>query len=153
MATRNSSKAEQWLEVIDKPISAFRSRPSKGAIERMHNAAVGEVEYYGTWIYIFADGSTLYEKNRDDWRTGNEYRECPCCYEWRIAEDEYSQSSLGICNECHEDQKEAAIEMPLALICCVSDHNHQSEEEAIQCRKERNLRIAASPYTTMRTGD
>jgi hypothetical protein len=57
--------AEQWLELIDstEPIS-------RKTVKRMKGAAVDVVQEGSprcTDIYIFSDGSGLWEKREDDW--------------------------------------------------------------------------------------
>jgi hypothetical protein len=81
------NKAEQWIQKIDNPRTAggYGSGINKRAVERMQGAAeeVGEVR--GTYIYVFKDGSGLYEKRRDDWYP---------------ADEELIAEALGRCSGC-----------------------------------------------------
>lgn len=57
--------AEQWLHRIDKP-----ERMNRTTIRRMKDAAVNELQEASpmrTEVFVFADGSGLYEKRQDDW--------------------------------------------------------------------------------------
>ena len=59
------TKAEQWLEQIDKTDTVSRK-----TVKRMKGAAVDVVQEGSprcTDIYIFSDGSGLWEKREDDW--------------------------------------------------------------------------------------
>jgi hypothetical protein len=85
--------AEQWAERIDRI-------DNSSIIEKMCHAAVDEQEYGGSYLYIFEDGSSLYEKHRDDWREGETYVRCPECEVWRELDDTYISD---ICNDCDEE--------------------------------------------------
>jgi hypothetical protein len=94
------SNATHWIEVLDQSQStSLYAKPTKAAIRRMENAAVGVVEEFGVYVYIFSDGSSVYEKRRGDWYPGGKYVQCPECEEWRALEDEEHYFS-DICAEC-----------------------------------------------------
>ena len=67
--------AETWLEKIDRPwVNAKRSRSytdiDLNAVRRMKEAAVEEIQDASpryTSLYVFSDGSGLYEKRQHDW--------------------------------------------------------------------------------------
>ena len=81
MNTRGTKAiAEKWVTRLD-------DNSSQHIQDEMNNEAVGEVESCGTWVYIFEDGSSIYEKRRGDWYTGNEYVRCPSCDEWREGDE------------------------------------------------------------------
>lgn len=83
------SIAEKWVERID-----------KNPVEQMQNDAVSEVDEGSTWFYIFKDGSSVYEKHRDDWRCGSEYVQCPSCEEWRQGTETVD------CDDCAQAEAE-----------------------------------------------
>jgi hypothetical protein len=73
----NLTRAETWLEKIDRP---WMNEPDahkrvatgidRRAVRRMKDDAVDEIQDGSpryTDLYVFADGSGLYEKRRDDW--------------------------------------------------------------------------------------
>jgi hypothetical protein len=64
--------AEQWLEKIDHPALATPSGISRDEIERMQEDAVDVLQSFGDDIYVFEDGSGLYEKRKDDWYPADE---------------------------------------------------------------------------------
>jgi|HubBroStandDraft_2_1064218.scaffolds.fasta_scaffold1558933_2 hypothetical protein len=68
--------SEKWIKRLD-----------ENAVEQMQNDAVGEVEGDYSWVYIFKDGSSVYEKRRGDWYPGDEYVQCPSCEEWREVDE------------------------------------------------------------------
>ena len=55
MAKEKATIADKLIERID-----------NNSAEKMQEDAVGEVEARGSWVYIFADGSSAYEKRRGD---------------------------------------------------------------------------------------
>jgi hypothetical protein len=62
------SKAEEWLERIDHPET--EGDIDRRAVRRMQDGAVDvlqEASRMSTDIFVFADGSGLYEKRKDDW--------------------------------------------------------------------------------------
>ena len=101
MASKKSSIAETWLQRIDKPRnSAHYLAVNRQAVGRMQDAAVDVKEYSGSYLYIFEDGSSLYEKHRDDWFHGSTYIRCPECEEWHEYDPKHYNSD--ICAECDE---------------------------------------------------
>ena len=81
------SIARKWQEKIDR---------SQDAVKQMEGDAV-EMLDNGNYVYIFKDGSSLYQKHRDDWREGEGYIQCPSCEEWRPVKDRRVSDS---CAEC-----------------------------------------------------
>jgi hypothetical protein len=62
--------AEQWLEKIDHPNVATPSGISRDAVERMQDDAVDVLQGASgryTDVFVFEDGSGLYEKRKNDW--------------------------------------------------------------------------------------
>lgn len=55
--------AEKWLQKIDKPNGDI----SKQSVEQMQGAAVTVGDKGMDYVYVFSDGSGLYEKRRDEW--------------------------------------------------------------------------------------
>ena len=90
MAKEKATIADKWIERID-----------NNSAEKMQEDAVGEVEARGSWVYIFADGSSAYEKRRGDWYPAGDYIQCPECEEWREMPD---GDFCDICDECDADQ-------------------------------------------------
>lgn len=84
MPTGKPTIAQQWLEKIDKPNRReVRDRSiDKRAVEQMTDNAADAQEYGASYVYIFDDGSSLYEKRRDDWYSGGGYIRCPECEVW-----------------------------------------------------------------------
>jgi hypothetical protein len=103
------SNATHWIEVLDQSKSdSIYAKPKKRAIQRMENAAVGVVEEYGEYVYIFKDGSAAYEKRKGDWYSAGEYVQCREC-------DEYfkqvnATSGDNLCDECVENRADAVEE-------------------------------------------
>jgi hypothetical protein len=100
MATEKRSIAETWQARIDQPKKkgGWDASINKQAVKRMMDAAVGllqETTGRCTDIYIFEDGSSLYEKRRDDWYTEDDFVQCPECDEWRKEDVEECE-----CAEC-----------------------------------------------------
>jgi hypothetical protein len=73
----NLTAAETWLERIDRPWMNGKTpneRVAAGidrkAVRRMKEAAMEDIQdgspHYTT-LYVFTDGSALYEKRTDDW--------------------------------------------------------------------------------------
>ena len=89
--------AKQWIERIDNNSAA-----------KMQDDAVGEVEERGSWVYIFSDGSSAWEKRRGDWYPGDPYVQCPSCEEWRVDDDEAC--------ECGGEEDEADDEQATAIL-------------------------------------
>ncbi|MGD0214287.1 MAG: hypothetical protein ABSB87_13740 [Terriglobales bacterium] len=88
MATNKAvSIADKWREQLD-----------NDAERRMQNEAVDEQAVGGNIVYIFADGSSIYEKEQGDWRDGGDWMQCPQCDDW---------NSRGLCAYCTEDETEA----------------------------------------------
>ena len=106
MATK--TKAKQWLEVIDRPkVTGSYYSISKKTVQHMTDTAVDVKESYGSYIYIFDDGSSLYEKRKNDWYPAGEYIQCPECEQWR----EYNEADYtsDICAECDDEQATAIL--------------------------------------------
>ena len=102
--------AQKWVERLD-------INSSEKATAKMQNEAVAEVEAYGTWVYIFADGSSVSEKRRGDWYSYEQYAQCPNCEEWH--EFDADGDTGDYCNECHEDEadnEQATAILKAALI-------------------------------------
>jgi hypothetical protein len=67
--------AERWLNKIDNPSPATPSGISHDAVERMKDAAEDVIQCASpryTDLYIFEDGSGLWEKRKDDWFIADE---------------------------------------------------------------------------------
>jgi hypothetical protein len=72
------SKAQQWLEVIDRPTRVKDTNTEIGInrhqVKRMMEAATDIIQDGSprqTDLFVFADGSALYEKRQDDWFTAD----------------------------------------------------------------------------------
>jgi hypothetical protein len=79
MATEKMTIAETWLQRIDKPMAAggFDAGISKKAVKRMQEWAVKILQDASprcSDIYVFTDGSGLWEKRTDDWYPADEDR-------------------------------------------------------------------------------
>jgi len=102
------TKADQWIDVIDRPRkTGHYLAVNNGAVKRMQSAAVDVQESYGSYIYIFEDGSSLYEKRNKDRYPGDSYIQCPSCEEWNRLED-YTQEANGLtdlCAECYAEDE------------------------------------------------
>jgi hypothetical protein len=68
----NMAIAERWLDKIDRPLEkdGWTAGIDRNAVKQMKNAATdcipeGSPRY--TTLYVFADGSGMYEKRTDDW--------------------------------------------------------------------------------------
>lgn len=71
--------AEQWLEVIDRPLKEHGSGAgiNRKAVRRMKKAAVDALQDAnprGGNILVFKDGSGLWEKRKDEWFPADEER-------------------------------------------------------------------------------
>ena len=78
MPTKHSTKAEQWLEVIDHP-KGIQGTGQMGinrrAVKGMQESAVNILQDASprcSDIHVFADGSGLWSKRRDDWYTADQ---------------------------------------------------------------------------------
>jgi hypothetical protein len=91
-----AEKEKEDLTIADKWIY----RIDTNSAGRMQEDAVAEVEMNGAWVYIFEDGSSAYEKRRNDWYPAGQYVQCPECKEWRNVDDEETHSKL--CDEWKE---------------------------------------------------
>jgi len=79
------------------------NRLDEDVVEKMQDDAVGVVEEYGEYVYIFADGSSIYEKRRGDWYPAGTYIQCAECEEWR----EMPEGDVcDICDDCDADEKD-----------------------------------------------
>jgi hypothetical protein len=74
MATEKLTVAETWLEKIDRPLmNAPRGSwvgIDRRAVRRMRDAAEDVLQSASpryTDIFVFADGTGIYEKRQDDW--------------------------------------------------------------------------------------
>lgn len=94
MAKETATIAQQWIERIDNNSAA-----------KMQDDAVGEVEERGSWIYIFPDGSSVWEKRRGDWYPGDPYVQCASCGEWREDDDQ----ACGFCDQDDDEQATAIL--------------------------------------------
>jgi hypothetical protein len=102
--------ADKWVKRLD-------ANSSPSAATKATDAAVAVVEEYGEYVYIFADGSSIYEKRRGDWYPGGKYVQCPECEEWRALEEHHASD---ICAECDaigeaEDEQATDISKPAIL--------------------------------------
>jgi|ERR1700733_3867622 len=110
MARNNSNKAQQWTEVIDHPTGIQGTGQmgiNRRAVKRMQDAAVDVQEHGGSYLYIFEDGSSLYEKRRDDWYPAGNYVQCPSCEEWR--EGDETMDCDGCAQAEADDEQATAI--------------------------------------------
>jgi len=101
MAIETISIAETWQERIDRPQKkgGWYAGINKQAVKRMMDAAVDVLQSASrrcTDLYIFRDGSSLYEKRRDDWYTADNFVQCPECDEWRKEDVDEGEE----CAEC-----------------------------------------------------
>jgi hypothetical protein len=89
------SVAEQWQRIIDRPLTSggINAEIDRDAVTRMQDNAEEMAERDGGYVFIFGDGSSLWEKRKDDWRAGDDYVRCPECKEWAVAK-------AGGCPEC-----------------------------------------------------
>jgi hypothetical protein len=74
MATEKLSVAETWQERIDRPLAKAPAGAwaviDRRAVRRMKEAAVDVLQNASgryTDIFVFADGTGIYEKRQDDW--------------------------------------------------------------------------------------
>jgi len=68
-----ANSAKQWIEVIDR--GTLTANVNRKAIKRMKEAAVDVIQDGADPfrdLYIFSDGSALYEKRKDDWYPADE---------------------------------------------------------------------------------
>lgn len=77
METEKMTIAETWLQKIDNPMPPVSSYSgiSKKAVKCMQESAVNllrEASPRCSDIYVFADGSGLWEKRQDDWFPADE---------------------------------------------------------------------------------
>jgi hypothetical protein len=84
--------AQKWIQRLE-----------DNSVEAMQNDVVGEVEAggWGGYAYIFPDGSSVWQKRKNDWYPGDEYVQCPSCEEWREMPDD-EDYVCDICDECDE---------------------------------------------------
>ena len=65
------NSAQDWIGIIEKPLKpGSYAGINKQAVRRMKDAAVDVIQEGGprcTDIFIFKDGTGLYEKRKDDW--------------------------------------------------------------------------------------
>jgi hypothetical protein len=113
MAKSDCSIAQQWQTKIDKrrPTGHYLA-VDRRAVKKMEGNAVEVKESFEFYIYIFEDGSSLYEKHRDDWFCGGDYAQCPSCGEWR--EHAADNHNSNICDDC--DQSEAGDEQATGIL-------------------------------------
>jgi hypothetical protein len=86
MAEEIQTIAEKWIQRID-----------DNPVAKMQDDAVAVVEERGEYVYIFEDGSSVYEKRRNDWYPAGEYVQCAECEEWREMPE---GDSYDICDDC-----------------------------------------------------
>jgi hypothetical protein len=55
------------------------NRLDEDVVEKMQDDAVAVVEEHGEYVYIFEDGSGVYEKRRNDWYPAGTYIQCSEC--------------------------------------------------------------------------
>lgn len=92
MLKEEGTIAEAWLERIDRPITKAQAAGGwngegidKRAVKRMIDAAVYVLPGASgrcTDIFIFKDGSSLYEKRKDDWYPEDMFVRCEECDGW-----------------------------------------------------------------------
>jgi hypothetical protein len=104
MAERIMTIADMWVNRLDE-------HSSPAITTKMQDDAVAVVEERGEYVYIFKDGSAVYEKRRGDWYPAGEYVQCPECEEWRAMPE---GDCCDICDDCDaigeaEDEQAAAI--------------------------------------------
>ena len=68
----NQTKAEQWLQQIDRPLKqdGWTAGIDRNTVKQMKRAATDVLQDASprcTDIYVFADGSGLWEKRPEDW--------------------------------------------------------------------------------------
>jgi hypothetical protein len=87
MTTKDETKttiADEWLKHLN-----------FDAVREMQDDAEEFEDEDNT--YVFADGSSVYEKHRNDWRSGGKYIQCPSCKQWRSIDDD---PDVATCNDC-----------------------------------------------------
>jgi hypothetical protein len=97
MAKEKATTAEQWIKRID-----------ENSPEVMMCEADGEVDENGCSVYIFEDGSSLYEKRRGDWYAAGHYVQCSACNEYFEMPDDYAGGNCADCEAMGEAEDEEA---------------------------------------------
>jgi formylmethanofuran dehydrogenase subunit E len=93
--------AWKWIKRLDE-----NSSPS--AATKATDAAVAVVEERGNYVYIFKDGSSIYEKRRGDWYPAGDYVQCPECEEY-FNQDNATSGDI-LCDQCVEARADAVEE-------------------------------------------
>jgi hypothetical protein len=102
--------AWKWIKRLDE-----NSSPS--AATKATDAAVAVVEERGNYVYIFKDGSAVYEKRRGDWYPAGEYVQCSECEEWREAEEfDGLDDKCATCIQQDEDNEAATAILKSAIL-------------------------------------
>jgi hypothetical protein len=94
--------AETWIKRLDQD-----SSPAITA-KMQDKDVVGVVEEFGTYVYIFKDGSSIYEKRRGDWYPAGDYVQCPECEEY-FNQDNATSGDI-LCDQCVEARADAVEE-------------------------------------------
>jgi hypothetical protein len=111
MAKTKLTIAERWIKRLDD-----NSSPAVTA-KMQDKDVVGVVEEFGTYVYIFKDGSAVYEKRRGDWYPAGEYVQCSECEEWREAEEfDALDDKCATCIQEDEDNEAATAILKSAIL-------------------------------------
>src|ERR1700722_863720 len=87
--------ADKWVKRLD-------ANSSPSAATKATDAAVAVVEERGEYVYIFKDGSSIYEKRRSDWYPAGKYVQCRECDEYFKQVNATSRDTL--CDQCVDNR-------------------------------------------------
>jgi hypothetical protein len=93
--------AWKWVNRLDE-------NSSPAITTKMQDDAVAVVEERGEYVYIFEDGSSVYEKRRGDWYPAGTYIQCGECDEYFNQDNATSGDNL--CDQCVENRADAVEE-------------------------------------------
>jgi|HubBroStandDraft_6_1064221.scaffolds.fasta_scaffold186227_3 hypothetical protein len=93
--------AWKWVNRLDE-------NSSPAITTKMQDDAVAVVEERGEHVYIFEDGSSVYEKRRGDWYPAGTYIQCGECDEYFNQDNATSGDNL--CDQCLENRADAVEE-------------------------------------------
>jgi formylmethanofuran dehydrogenase subunit E len=85
------------------------NRLDEDVVEKMQDDAVAVAdESTEQPVYIFADGSAVYEKRRGDWYPAGTYIQCSECAEY--FKQDNATSGDNLCDQCVENRADAVEE-------------------------------------------
>jgi formylmethanofuran dehydrogenase subunit E len=93
--------AEQIMTLADVWINRIDDNP----VAKMQDDAVAIVEECGEYVYIFEDGSSVYEKRQGDWYPASTYIQCSECDEYFNQSNATSNDNL--CDPCVENRAQS----------------------------------------------